>query len=46
MANVSHIGKVGEGQIWSSGVAEAEFMRDIPSAQHKSLSPKVNADLG
>jgi hypothetical protein len=29
-ANVSHIGKVGDRQSWSSDVAQAQFMRDVP----------------
>jgi hypothetical protein len=29
-AKVSHIGKDGERQIWSSDVAQAQFMRDVP----------------
>src|SRR4030088_1918613 len=29
-ANVSHIGKAGERQSWSSDVAQAQFMRDVP----------------
>ena len=29
-ANVSHIGKTGERQNWSSDVAQAQFMRDAP----------------
>ena len=29
-ANVSHIGKVGERQRWSSDAAQAQFMRDVP----------------
>ena len=29
-AKVSHIGKVGERQSWSSDAAQAQFMRDIP----------------
>jgi hypothetical protein len=29
-ANVNHTGKVGERQSWSSDVAHAQFMRDIP----------------
>jgi len=29
-AKVSHIGKVGERQSWSSDVAQAQFMRDVP----------------
>src|SRR6266436_2587205 len=29
-AIVSHIGKDGERQMWSSDVAHAQFMRDIP----------------
>jgi hypothetical protein len=28
-ANVSHIGNAGERQIWSSDVAQAQFMRDV-----------------
>src|SRR5689334_4438379 len=30
--SVSHIGKDGERQIWSSDVAQAQFMREIPHA--------------
>jgi len=29
-AKVSHIGKVGKRQSWSSDVAQAQFMRDVP----------------
>jgi hypothetical protein len=29
-ANVSHIGKVADRQSWSSDVAQAQFMRDVP----------------
>src|ERR1700694_1002333 len=34
-ANVSHIGKAGERQSWSSGVAQAQFMRDVPQRSIK-----------
>jgi hypothetical protein len=29
-AKVSHIGNDGERQIWSTDVAQAQFMRDVP----------------
>jgi hypothetical protein len=29
-AKISHIGKLGERQSWSSDVAQAQFMRDAP----------------
>src|ERR1700716_4323057 len=35
VANVSHIGKAGERQSWSSDVAQAQFMPRCPPMQHK-----------
>ena len=43
-ANVSHIGKVGERQSWSSDVAQAQFMRGVPKTQHNAQAAKANAD--
>jgi hypothetical protein len=36
-ANVSHIGKVGERQSWSSALAQAQFMRDVPQRSIKRI---------
>src|SRR6478672_2043293 len=35
--NVSHIGKAGERQSWSSDVAQAQFMRDVPQCSTKCI---------
>src|SRR6478735_8576041 len=35
-ASVIHIGKAGERQIWSSEVAQAQFMRDVPSREQRT----------
>src|SRR5579864_8433501 len=35
-ASVIHIGKAGERQIWSSGEAQAQFMRDVPSREPRA----------
>jgi hypothetical protein len=42
-AKVSQIGKAGERQICSSGMSQAQFMRDFPQTQHRTRSAKVNA---
>src|SRR3954469_13441421 len=35
-ASVIHIGKTDERQIWSSGEAHAQFMRDVPSREQRA----------
>nr|GAJ35860.1 hypothetical protein BDOA9_0150700 [Bradyrhizobium sp. DOA9] len=35
-ASVIHVGKAGERQIWSSEVAHAQFMRDVPSREQRA----------
>src|SRR5260370_25268302 len=44
-ANVSHIGKAGERQSWSSDVAQAQFMRDVPQRSIKSIPRNRMPDL-
>src|SRR6202011_3099269 len=39
-ASVSHIGKVGECQSWSSDVAQAQFMRGVPQRSRKGTQRK------
>src|SRR5713226_9483617 len=39
-ANVSHIGNAGERQSWSSEVAQAQFMRDVPQRGIKCIPRK------
>jgi hypothetical protein len=42
-ASVSHIGKFGERQIWSSDEAQSQFMRGVPQRSSSRIQRKLNA---
>src|SRR3954449_8902347 len=44
-AKISHIGKLGERQSWSSDVAQAQFMPGVPQRQQKKRSAQAQSQV-